>query len=136
MKMIMKAIRIINTADQKSWRKWKCSVRTGANEVLIKVHAASVNPSTGNAAGYMKDFFRSLAGHAWSDVSGTSRGWPRCGSIQTGRRSVREPGAGRRRYAEYAVAKETIVAGKPNTLDHVHAAAVPVAGLTGMAGAI
>jgi len=31
---------------------------------------------------------------------------------------------------EYAVAKETIVAGNPNTLDHVHAAAVPVAGLT------
>ena len=33
-------------------------------------------------------------------------------------------------YAEYAVAKETIVAEKPRTLDHVHAAAVPVAGLT------
>jgi len=33
-------------------------------------------------------------------------------------------------YAEYAVAKETIVAAKPGTLDHVQAASVPVAGLT------
>src|SRR5260370_11388895 len=33
-------------------------------------------------------------------------------------------------YAEYEVAKETIVAGKPSPLDDVRAAAVPVAGLT------
>jgi NADPH:quinone reductase-like Zn-dependent oxidoreductase len=33
-------------------------------------------------------------------------------------------------YAEYAAAKETVVAQKPRTLDHVQAAAVPVAGLT------
>ena len=33
-------------------------------------------------------------------------------------------------YAEYAVAKEAIVAEKPGTLDHVQAAAVPTGGIT------
>src|SRR5437879_5791744 len=33
-------------------------------------------------------------------------------------------------YAEFVVANATVVAKKPRTLDHVHAAAVPVAGLT------
>src|SRR5439155_11953481 len=35
-------------------------------------------------------------------------------------------------YAEYAVAKETAVAKKPRTLDHVQAAAVPAVGLTAL----
>ncbi len=35
-------------------------------------------------------------------------------------------------YAEYVAAQATVVAKKPRALDHVHAAAVPVAGLTAL----
>ncbi len=37
---------------------------------------------------------------------------------------------GKGAYAEYVVAKETETALKPKSIDHVHAAAIPVVGLT------
>ena len=51
-------------------------------------------------AGRLHEGFSSalFAGHAWVGCfRNGGRSWPRYGSIQTGRRSVREPGAGRRR---------------------------------------
>jgi NADPH:quinone reductase-like Zn-dependent oxidoreductase len=106
----------------------------GANEVLIKVKAASVNPFDWKVrAGYMKDMLPLIFPATLGlDVSGTveevgpgvarfKRGDEVYVSLEV------EAGGG---YAEYVVAKETIVARKPATLSHVEAAAVPVAGLT------
>jgi len=103
----------------------------GPDEVLIKVQAASVNPIDWKLrAGYAKEVFPLTfpATLGW-DVSGTIEA---AGANVTRFKSGEEvyaliKGGG---YAEYAVAKETEVAPKPRTLDHVHAAAVPVAGLT------
>jgi NADPH:quinone reductase-like Zn-dependent oxidoreductase len=104
----------------------------GANEVLIKVQAAAVNPFDWKVrAGYMKDFlpltFPATLG--W-DVSGTvEEVGPEVTRFKRGDEVYTrlEAGGG---YAEYAVADEAIVAGKPGTLNHVLAAAVPTAGLT------
>jgi len=103
----------------------------GHDEVLIKVHAAAVNPIDWKMrAGHVKEFFPLTfpATLGW-DVSGTveetgdqvtqfKRGDEVYALIQGGG------------YAEYAVAPATVVAKKPRTLDHIHAAAVPVAGVT------
>ena len=104
----------------------------GPDELLIKVHAASVNPFDWKVrAGYMKEFFPLTfpATLGW-DVSGTVEEvgadvtrFKRGDEVYT----RLEAGGG---YAEYAVARETIVAMKPRTSDHVQAATVPTAGLT------
>src|SRR5260370_39049312 len=80
----------------------------------------------------MEDFRRvGLAATVGSDVSGTVE---EVGSgaarFKRGDEVYASLGLEGRGYAEYAVAKETIVAEKPGTLDHVQAASVPVAGLT------
>jgi NADPH:quinone reductase-like Zn-dependent oxidoreductase len=103
----------------------------GPNEVLIKVQAASVNPADWKLrAGYMKQplplTFPSTLG--W-DVSGTVE---EAGADATQFKRGDEvyallEGGG---YAEYAVARESVVARKPRTLDYAQTAAVPVAGLT------
>ena len=103
----------------------------GPKEVLIKVQAAAVNPIDWKLrAGHMKEIFPlTFPATLGGDVSGP----------------VEEVGAGVTQfkrgddvyallqgggYAEYAVAKETVVARKPRTWDHVQAATVPVGGLT------
>src|SRR5262249_50688521 len=106
----------------------------GANEVLIRVKAASVNPVDWKIrAGYMKEFlpldFPATLG---LDVSGTiEEVGPGAARFKRGDEVYvsleLEAGGG---YAEYVVTKETIVAEKPGTLNHVQAAAVPVADLT------
>jgi NADPH:quinone reductase-like Zn-dependent oxidoreductase len=103
----------------------------GANEVLIKVKAASVNPVDWKLrAGHVKEIFPVTfpATLGW-DVSGTVE---ETGSGVTAFKRGDEvyallKGGG---YAEYATADEAVVARKPRTLDYVNAAAVPVAGLT------
>jgi len=106
----------------------------GANEVLIKVKAASVNPIDWKLrAGYMKDIFPlTFPATLGLDVSGTieevglgAAGFKRGDEVYASLEM--EAGGG---YAEYVVAREAIVAEKPGTLNHVQAAAVPVAGLT------
>jgi NADPH:quinone reductase-like Zn-dependent oxidoreductase len=105
-----------------------------ANEVLIKVKAASVNPFDWKVrAGYMKDILPlTFPATLGLDVSGTvEEVGPGAARFKRGDEVYvsleAEAGGG---YAEYVVAKETIVAEKPSTLNHVQAAAVPVAGLT------
>jgi NADPH:quinone reductase-like Zn-dependent oxidoreductase len=103
----------------------------GPDEVLIKVHAAAINPIDWKMrAGYVKEVFPLTfpATLGW-DVSGTVE---EAGNKVTQFKRGDEvyalvKGGG---YAEYVVAKEAVVAKKPRTVDHVHAAAVPVAGLT------
>ena len=103
----------------------------GPNEVLIKVQATSVNPIDWKLrAGYVKDVFPlSFPSTLGWDVSGTVE---EAGAEVTRFKRGDEvyalvEGGG---YAEYATARETVVARKPRTVDHIQAAAVPVAGLT------
>src|SRR5258706_12388922 len=105
----------------------------GANEVLIKVHAASVNPFDWKArAGYVKEFFPlTFPATLGSDVSGTVEEVGPGGVLfKQGDEVYASLGLEGGGYAEYAVASEAIVASKPRTLDHVQAAAVPTAGIT------
>src|SRR6478752_8294075 len=108
-----------------------------AGEVLIRVHAAGVNPIDWKIReGHMKDFwphkFPLILG--W-DVSGTVEavgpGRAAAGRFKIGDEvySVPDPtrdGA----YADYIVVRESELALKPKSLHHVHAAAAPLAALT------
>jgi NADPH:quinone reductase-like Zn-dependent oxidoreductase len=105
----------------------------GANEVLIKVHAAGVNPADWKIrAGYMKEFLPlTFPATLGTDVSGTvEEVGPGAAQFKRGDEVYASLGLEGGGYAEYAVAKEAIIARKPGTLDHANAAAIPVAGLT------
>src|SRR5882724_4533821 len=108
-----------------------------AGEVLVRVHAAGVNPIDWKVReGHMKDFwphkFPLILG--W-DVSGTVEevgpGPAAAGRFKIGDEvySIPDPtrdGA----YAEYIVVRESELALKPESLHHIRAAAVPLAALT------
>ncbi len=108
--------------------------RAREGEVLIRVHAAGINPIDWKIReGRMRDMipqtFPLVLG--W-DVSGVvesvGSGVDRLvvGDEVFSRPDVSRDGA----YAEYIVVKESEVALKPKRVDHVHAAAMPMAGLT------
>ena len=91
----------------------------GPNEVLIKVKAASVNPIDWKLrAGHMKDVFPlTFPTTLGLDVSGTiEEVGPGAARFKRGDEVYvsLEAGSGGG-YAEYVVAKETIVAEKPST---------------------
>ena len=105
-----------------------------AGEVLVRVHAAGVNPIDWKVReGHMKDFwphkFPLILG--W-DASGTvEEVGPGVSRFKIGDEvySVTDPtrdGA----YADYIVIREGELALKPNSLHHIRAAAVPLAALT------
>ena len=105
-----------------------------AGEVLVRVHAAGVNPVDWKVReGHMKDFwphkFPLVLG--W-DASGTvEEVGPGVSRFKIGDEvySVTDPtrdGA----YADYIVIREGELALKPNSLHHIRAAAVPLAALT------
>src|SRR6476469_2747249 len=105
-----------------------------AGEVLIRVHAAGVNPIDWKVReGHMKDF--------WPHKFPLILGWDLSGVVEElGKRvsrfkigdevySIPDPtrnGA----YADYIVVRESELALKPNSLHHIRAAAVPLAALT------
>ena len=102
----------------------------GPGEVLVRVHAASVNPvDRAIAAGYMQMMYSTpltlgtdFSGEVvavGADVQHVKPGDAVYGFSLT-----------RGTFAEYAVVAAAAVAPKPQTLDHVHAAAVPLAGLS------
>ena len=102
------------------------------DEVLVEVHAASVNPvdwkqRKGNHKFFLKAKFPIVPGY---DISGRI---VKCGinvrDFQTGdevicRLTRRFGGA----FAEYASARQSTLSKKPVNIDHVHAAALPMAG--------
>jgi NADPH:quinone reductase-like Zn-dependent oxidoreductase len=103
-------------------------------EVLIKVNAAGVNPIDWKIrAGYLKDHrpyvFPLILG--W-DVSGTieANGLDgtrfKNGDEVYARADMARNGA----YAQYIVAKQVEVSQKPKLIDHIRAAAIPLAALT------
>ena len=104
------------------------------DEVLIRVHAAGVNPVDWKVReGHVKSMFKySMPLIPGWDVSGvvhstgldTSR--LKAGDEVYSRPDIARDGA----YAEYIAVRESEVALKPKSLDHVQAAAVPLAALT------
>jgi NADPH:quinone reductase-like Zn-dependent oxidoreductase len=131
----MKAVRI-HTYGGPEVLKYEDAPRPqpGEGEVLIRVHAATVNPIDWNVReGHMKDF--------WPHKFPLILGWDLSGVVQELGRgasrfkigdevySVPDPtrnGA----YADYIVVRESELALKPNSLPHIRAAAVPLAALT------
>ncbi len=107
----------------------------GAGEVLIRVHAAGINPvdwkiREGLLLEMVAHTFPLVLGWDVSGVvealgSGTTQLKP--GDEVFSRPDIARDGA----YAEFIVIKESEVALKPRSLDHLHAAALPLAGLTG-----
>ena len=105
-----------------------------ADEVLIRVHAAGVNPVDWKIRnGYGKETFGhhlphilgcDLAGVVESVGSEVKR--LKAGDAVYGYTSLRREGT----YAEFIVAKESEVTLKPTCLDFIQAAAVPVGALT------
>jgi len=131
----MKAVRIHNYGGPEVLQ-YEAAPRPkpGKGEVLIRVHAAGVNPIDWKVrAGDMKDFiphsFPLILG--W-DVSGViEEVGPNVSRFKKGDEVYSLPDHTRNgAYAEYIVVRESEVALKPNALHHVRAAAVPLAALT------
>jgi NADPH:quinone reductase-like Zn-dependent oxidoreductase len=105
-----------------------------AGEVLIRVHAAGVNPIDWKVReGHMKDF--------WPHKFPLILGWDLSGVVEELGRGVSRfkigdevssiPDPTRNgAYADYIVVREPELALKPNSLHHIRAAAVPLAALT------
>ncbi|MEW5980164.1 MAG: NADP-dependent oxidoreductase [Acidobacteriota bacterium] len=106
----------------------------GPGELLIRVHAAGVNPADWKIRqGYAKEFLKhSLPLILGWDVSGVVEavglevtGWKEGAEVYSFPDILRD-GA----YAEYIVVRASAVALKPRCVDHVQAAAIPLAALT------
>src|SRR5712672_64055 len=105
-----------------------------AGEVLIRVHAAGVNPIDWKVRqGHMKDF--------WPHKFPLILGWDLSGVVEELGRGVSRfkigdevysvPDVSRDgAYAEYIVVRESEIALKPKSLHHIRAATVPLAALT------
>ncbi len=105
-----------------------------AGEVLIRVHAAGVNPIDWKVReGQMKDF--------WPHKFPLILGWDLSGVVEELGRGVSRFKIGDEvyslpdptrdgAYADYIVVRESELALKPNSLHHIRAAAVPLAALT------
>jgi NADPH:quinone reductase-like Zn-dependent oxidoreductase len=101
-----------------------------ANEVLIKVHFAGVNPVDWKfRAGYLKDYMPlQLPVVPGIDVSGTIE---ELGSeVKTLKKGQAVFGVAAGGYAEYAIASAADVTAKPDTLSFEQAATLPVGALT------
>jgi NADPH:quinone reductase-like Zn-dependent oxidoreductase len=132
---LMKAVRI-HTYGDRDVLKYEDAPRPrpGEGEVLIRVHATSVNPFDCFVhAGYATAYFNyTLPLILGSDASGViEEVGAGVTSLAVGdevyaRAGVWRDGAN----AEYVVALASDVAAKPRTLDHIHAAALPHAVLT------
>jgi NADPH:quinone reductase-like Zn-dependent oxidoreductase len=106
-----------------------------AGEVLVRVHAAGINPvdwkiREGNLKKMLHHAFPLVLGWDLSGVveslgSGLTR--LKVGDEVFSRPDISRDGA----YAEFIVVKESELALKPKSIDHLHAAALPLAGLTG-----
>ncbi len=108
--------------------------RPQAGEVLVRVHAAGINPVDWKIReGLLHDLlhhpFPLVLG--W-DVSGVVESLgPDTNRLRVGDEVYSKPDITRDgAYAEFIVIKESEVALKPASIDHVHSAALPLGGLT------
>lgn len=106
----------------------------GHGELLVRVHAAGVNPVDWKIReGYLKQALNhSLPLIPGWDVSGVVEATgPGVTRLKVDDEVYGLPDIGRDgAYADYIVVRETAVALKPKTIDHIHAAAIPLAALT------
>lgn len=109
-----------------------------ADEVLIKVYATSVNPVDWKIReGQRKEKFPgTLPLTLGWDVSGVvEKAGDKVRNLQIGDEVYSRPDPTRNgTYAEYVVVKANQVGLKPKSIDHINAAAVPLAGLTAWQG--
>jgi NADPH:quinone reductase-like Zn-dependent oxidoreductase len=104
------------------------------DDVLIRVHGAGVNPVDWKVReGYLKErVHHSLPLILGWDVSGVVEATGsavsrfKAGDELYSRPDLARDGA----YAEYIAVREAEAALKPKSIDHIHAAAIPLAGLT------
>ena len=128
----MKAVRLSAYGPAENLKLEEIPTPTpGKGDVLIKVYAAAVNPVDWKIRDGKFPLLK-LPATLGFDVSGVvetvGEGAPR---FKPGDEVyVYLPLARAGGYAEYALASEKDVAKKPAKVDHVHAAAVPLAGLT------
>ncbi|WP_246152894.1 NADP-dependent oxidoreductase [Oryzomonas rubra] len=106
----------------------------GKDEILVRVHAAAVNPvdwkiREGHLKGMLDSRLPLIMG--W-DVSGTVEAvGPEVVRFKVGDEVFSRPDIARDgAYAEFIVIRENEAAFKPQSIDHLHAAAIPLAGLT------
>src|SRR6201984_1939190 len=134
----MKAIRIHNYGGPEVLKYEDApGPKPQAGEILIRVHAAGVNPIDWKVReGHMKDFwphkFPLILG--W-DLSGIVEelglGPAAAGRFKIGDEVYSLPDPTRNgAYADYIVVRESELALKPNSLHHIRAAAVPLAAVT------
>jgi NADPH:quinone reductase-like Zn-dependent oxidoreductase len=125
----MKAVRI-NQWGQPTQIEEVPQPTPGAGEVLVRVHAASVNPvDRGIALGYMADYFTApltLGTDFAGDVVAVGEGVTH---VKAGD-AVYGMSPSRGTFADYAVVNAAGVAHQPRTLEPVQAAAVPLTGLS------
>src|SRR5580658_5449713 len=103
-------------------------------EVLVRVHAAAINPLDWKIrAGYVKNWLPyslpMIPGWDFSGVIesvGGGVGEWKPGDEVYGRPEISRDGA----YAEYIAVRASEIAFKPKSIDHVHASAIPLTGLT------
>ncbi len=104
----------------------------GKEELLVEVHAAGVNPVDWKIRrGYRKELFKLPLIPGW-DFSGVVRARGEGAyDFEEGDEVYARPDIGRNgAFAEYIVVRQSEVALKPKTLDHIHSAAIPLASLT------
>jgi NADPH:quinone reductase-like Zn-dependent oxidoreductase len=131
----MKAIRIHNYGGSEVLQYEDAPrPKPQAGEVLVRVHAAGVNPIDWKVReGHMKDF--------WPHKFPLILGWDLSGVVKELGRGVSQFKIGDEvyslpdpthngAYADYIVVRESELALKPNSLHHIRAAAVPLAALT------
>ncbi len=108
--------------------------RIGANDALVRVHAAGVNPVDWKVReGYLEEKFpHTLPFILGWDISGVVEATGdavtevRIGDEVFADAEIARDGA----YAEYIAVKASLLAPKPKTLSHIEAASLPIAALT------
>jgi NADPH:quinone reductase-like Zn-dependent oxidoreductase len=131
----MKAVRIHKYGDQSELSYEEAPLPTvGANDVLIRVVAAAVNPVDWKIReGHLKDMVSySMPVILGWDVSGTVEATGgdvskfKVGDAVFSRPNIKRNGS----YAVFLAVNEEEVALKPKTISHVDAASLPLAGIT------
>ncbi len=108
--------------------------KPGTGDVLVRVHAAGVNPVDWKVReGHFKQMLKyTLPMIPGWDVSGVIEApGPAVTRLKEGDEVYSRPDISRDgAYAEYVVVRESELALKPRSIDHIHAAAIPLAALT------
>ena len=105
----------------------------GSGEVLVHVRAAGVNPAdTKVRSGHVHLFGDPpfTVGHEFSGV--VAEVGPATSGFQPGDEVFGWARPPHGSHAEYVLVPESSIVAKPRTIDHVHAAALPIAGLTAL----